>query len=57
MKKRYTSGTNRWRGRRATIAENIGWATSIPPSVALNSQARFLTPPATAISSRMGRRM
>jgi hypothetical protein len=54
-KKRYTSGMKRRRGRRATSAPNSGSTASMTTKVAVNSQGRFLMPPASPISSRTGR--
>lgn len=46
---------NRSRGQRLTTQANSGLMAVIAISVPVNSQGRFLTPPATPNSSRMGR--
>ena len=55
MKKRYVRVTNRRRVHRETTAAKIGCTRSMAVSVPVKSQGMFSTPPATAISSRMGR--
>lgn len=54
MKKRYATVTNFLRGKRATSAAKIGWATSIARSVPVKSHLRSPTPPATPRVSRIG---
>ena len=55
-KNRYATAMNRARGSRATSTAKAGLNRTIPASVAVNSHARFSTPPATPISSRIGRK-
>ena len=47
----------RLRGNVLTSHANGTFTTSMPMSVPVNSQGRLLTPPATPISSRIGRMM
>ena len=57
MKNRYAMAMNNLLGYRATVQLKRGCTRRVPASVPVKSQARFSTPPATAISSRMGRMM
>ena len=54
-KKRYPNDTSLWRGRWVARNPKAGLTAAMLISVPVNSHGRFWTPPATPMSSRIGR--